>query len=241
MSQSTLAASIWHRELTEFVMRPRAMVIKLAFPLVVALPLVLSAAPAFYAGMALTMLVAVIGTLGAGAVLTRERTAGLTLRYRLLPRQASSLLLERLAANAAIDLGQVLPVLVLVAVRHPADLIWWPALLLGTAAVLLTGNVLGAWASTTSSSPGEVMLVIFLPLLPALFLSGVFVPLGQPLLTISRFLPFTYLHAALVGGLGGSSALAGLSEWQTLIGSLAFLIIAVVAGALLGRVVLEAD
>ena len=104
-----LAVTILQRELVEFAQRRRPLIIKLAFPLLVGIPLV-SAAPPFYAAMSLTMLIAIIGTLGAGAVLTRERQSGLTLRYRTLPVTPGRLLIERLSTSAAIDLLQAVPV-----------------------------------------------------------------------------------------------------------------------------------
>jgi len=115
-----LAGTVWQRELLEFYQRRRALVIKLLFPLFIAIPLLFSRAPVIYVAMALTMLITIIGALGAGAVLTRERLVGLTVRYRTLPVTPGRLLLERLSINAAIDFLQLLPVLLLVAVRHPA-------------------------------------------------------------------------------------------------------------------------
>src|SRR3989454_11071153 len=147
-----LAGTIWQRELVEFAQRRRALVIKLAFPLLVAIPLLFSSAPPIYAAMALTMLVTIIGPLGAGAVLTRERQAGLTLRYRTLPVTPGRLLIERLSTSAFIDVLQVTPVLVLIGLRHPSHFAWWPALVLSTAAVILIGNLMGAAASTLSDS-----------------------------------------------------------------------------------------
>jgi ABC-type multidrug transport system permease subunit len=189
--------------------------------------------------MALTMLITIIGALGAGAVLTRERLVGLTVRYRTLPVTPGRLLLERLSINAAIDFLQLLPVLLLVAVRHPAGIAWWPALLLTSLAALLVGNLLGAAASMLSDSPGEVMLYIFIPLLPVLYLSGVFVPLTEPaLLVVSRFLPFSYLHQALLGALGGRP---NLLPWEALLGGVGFLVGAAGLTGLLGRRVLESE
>jgi ABC-type multidrug transport system permease subunit len=234
-----LPATIWQREAIEFAQRRRALVIKLAFPLLIAIPLVLSGAPVVYAAMGITMLIAIIGPLGAGAVLTRDRQSGLTLRYRTLPVTPGRLLLERLGSNAAIDFIQVLPVLVLIWLRHPGTFAWWPALLIGTAAALLIGNLLGAVASTLSDSPGEVMLYVVIPLLPLLFLSGVFTPPTNGVwLAISRFLPFSYLHEAVLGALGGS---ASLVPWETLLGAFGFLVGAVGLTGRLGRRVLEAE
>ena len=136
-------------------------------------------------------------------------------------------------------LVQLAPVLVLIAVRHPSLPAWWAPLLVSIAAVLLLGNLLGAVASTLSDSPGEVMLYVFIPLLPLLYLSGVFTPLSQPvLLVISRLLPFSYLHESLLGALGGQ---ANLLPWETLLGGFGFLVGAAGLTGLLGRRVTESD
>ncbi|GAC1479822.1 MAG: hypothetical protein PVSMB9_03890 [Candidatus Dormibacteria bacterium] len=234
-----LASTIWQRELLEFYQRRRALVVKLLFPLLVAIPLLFSAAPAFYQALALTMLITIIGALGAGAVLTRERLVGLTVRYRTLPVTPGRLLLERLASNAGIDLIQLSPVVLLILLRHPGRIAWWPPLVLATMAVLLVGNLLGAVASVLSDSPGEVMLYVFIPLLPLLYLAGVFTPLTDPtLIVVSRLLPFSYLHEAILGALGGQP---NLPAWETLLGALGFLIGAVGLTGRLGRRVLESD
>jgi ABC-type transport system involved in multi-copper enzyme maturation permease subunit len=234
-----LAATIWQRELIEFVQRRRALVIKLAFPLLVAIPLLFSGAPPIYAAIGITTLVAIVGALGAAAVLSRERQSGLTLRYRTLPVTPGRLLIERLGTNASIDFIQIAPVLLAIAIRRPAGFEWWPALLLATAAVLLIGNLLGAVASTLSDSPGEVMLYVVLPLLPLLFLSGAFAPLTNPvLLVISRILPFSYLHEAILGALGGP---ANLLHWETFLGGAGFLIGAAGLTGRFGRRVIEVD
>jgi ABC-type multidrug transport system permease subunit len=200
---------------------------------------VLSGAPPIYAAMALTMLVTIVGALGAGAVLTRERQSGLTVRYRTLPVTPGRLLIERLATNGLIDFLQVVPVLVLTAARHPTAFTWWPALLVTTGSVLLIGNLLGAVASTLSDSPGEVMLYVVIPLLPLLFLAGVFTPVEEPvLLAVSRLLPFSYLHQALLGSLGGQP---NLLPWEALLGGVGFLVGALGLTGRLGRRVLESD
>ena len=233
-----LPGTIWQRELVEFAQRRRALVVKLAFPLVLAIPLV-GAAPPVYAAITLTMLVAIIGALGAGAVLSRERLSGLSLRYRTLPVTPGRLLIERLSTSAAIDLLQVTPVLLLIALAHPSEFAWWPALLLGIAAVLLVGNLMGAVAATLSDSPGEVMLYVFIALLPLLYLSGVFTPFTQPvLLVVSRVLPFSYLHESLLGALGGHP---NLLPWESMLGGFGFLVGAVGLTGRLGRRVLESD
>jgi len=230
MSPPALPASIWQRELIEFEQRRRALVVKLLFPLLIALPLVYSRAAGVYAAM---------GALGSGAVLSRERAIGLNVRYRLLPRRPAAVLLERVAAGAAIDLVQMLVVLVLIAFRQPTRLAWLPAILLAAAGVLAACNVLGAWASSLTRSPGEVMLAVLLPLLPALYLSGVFTAPAAPLLAaISRLLPFTYLHDALLGALTGRPQ---LTPWADAAAGIVFLAVSAALTGLLARRVLERD
>ena len=105
--------------------------------------------------------------------------------------------------------------------------------------MLLIGNLMGAVASTLSDSPGEVMLYVFIVLLPLLFLSGVFTSLSDPaLLAVSRLLPFSYLHESFVGALGGQP---NLLAWETLIGGFGFLVGAAGLTGRLGRRVLESD
>jgi len=234
-----LPATIWQRELVEFLQRRRALVIKLSFPLLIGMPLILGGAPLFSAATALTMLFAVIGAVGSAAVLSRERSTGLALRYRTLPVRPGRLLFERLATNAAIDFLQIVPALILIGIRSPAGFAWWPALILTIAAGLAIGNLLGAVASILSDSPGEVMLFVFVPLLPAFFLSGLFTPFSDPvLLTVSRLLPFSYLHQSLLGALGGHP---NLFPWETALGGAGFLVGAGGLIGLFGRRVVEAD
>lgn len=231
-----MTTSLAGRELLDVVRRPGALLIKLAYPLVVGVPLLWSAAPAFYAAMAVTMLAATLAGLGTAAVLARERSAGLQLRLRLLPRPAGRVVRERLVAFAAVDLAQLLPLLALVALRHPGAAGWWPALLLALASVLLWANLVGAFASTMAGSPGEVMLWAMLPLLPAFYLSGLFVPAAGTMAVVARLLPFSYLHDALTGALGGSPALGPAACAAA---GAAGIALAVAAAGAIGRRVLE--
>jgi ABC-type multidrug transport system permease subunit len=232
-----LATTVWGRELAELLRRPAALALKLGYPLVVGVPLLWSTAPSFYASMAITMLAATLAGLGTAAVLARERASGLQLRYRLLPRPAGSLLTARLLAFAAVDLAQLLPLLALVALRHPAAARWWPAVLLTLAGTLLAANALGALASSLAASPGEVMLWVMLPLLPAFYLSGLFLPPAGPMAVVARLLPFSYLHDALDGALGGRPA---IDPAAAAVAGLAFLLLSAASARAIGRRVLEA-
>jgi ABC-type multidrug transport system permease subunit len=234
-----LPATIWQRELAEFTRRPRLLAIKMLFPLAVAAPLLHSSAPAFYAAMALTMLLSTMAPLGAGAVLARERASGLTLRYRLLPAPPGRVGMERILASAGVDVLQVAPVLVLVMTSRPGQARWWPALWLGALATLVVGNLVGGLATTLTRSPGEVMLFVLLPVLPALYLAGVFTPFTDPVRqAITRLFPFAYLHESLLGSLGGASP---MTPAQAAGGAGLYLAAALITARLLGRHLVEAE
>jgi hypothetical protein len=238
MSIAPLASTIWQRELVEFTERRQALAIKLAYPLVLGIPLLFSRVPVSSTAIALTMLVGLTSALGTGAVLSRERASGLALRYRLLPVRPGTLLVERLAVYAAIDVLQFAPLLVLLGFRHPEAAAFWPALVVTVAGSMLFANLLGAFVSTLSRAPAEVMLYTIIPLLACFYLSGIFVSPQQPLLVVvSRLLPFSYLHEALLGSLGAGASLA---PWEAFTGGLGYVVGALALTGLLGRRIVEA-
>jgi hypothetical protein len=238
MSSPGLVSTVWQRELVEFTQRRHALAIKLAYPVVLGIPLLFSRVPASDAAIALTMLVGLTSALGTGAVLSRERASGLALRYRLLPVRPGTLLIERLGVYAAIDVLQFTPLLVLLGLRHPEAAAFWPALVVTVAASMLAGNLLGAFVSTLSRAPAEVMLYTIIPLLAAFYLSGIFVSPQQPaMVVVSRLLPFTYLHEALLGSLGAG---ANLAPWEAFMDGLGFIVGSLALTGLLGRRIAEA-
>jgi ABC-2 type transport system permease protein len=238
VTTATLVSTVWQRELVEFTQRRQALAIKLAYPLVLGIPLLFSRVPVFDIALALTMLVGLTSALGTGAVLSRERASGLALRYRLLPVRPGTLLVERLGVYAVIDVLQFAPLLILIGLRHPEAAAFWPALVVTIAASMLAGNLLGAFVSTLSRAPAEVMLYTIIPLLAALYLSGVFVSSQQPVMVfVSRLLPFSYLHEALLGSLGAGASLAA---WEAFTGGLGFIAGALALTGLLGRRIVEA-
>ena len=238
MSSANLASTVWQRELVEFTQRRHALAIKLAYPLVLGIPLIFSRVPASDAAIALTMLVGLTSALGTGAVLSRERASGLALRYRLLPVRPGTLLVERLGVYAAIDVLQFAPLLILLGLRHLEAAAFWPALLVTVAGSMLAGNLLGAFVSTLSRAPAEVMLYTIIPLLACFYLSGIFVSPHQPVMVVvSRLLPFSYLQQALLGSLGAG---AGLTPWEAFTGGLGYVVGALALTGLLGRRIVEA-
>ena len=67
---------LWRLELLGTLSRRRALAIKMGFPLLLVIPLAATHAPQFFAGMLLTVLMAMVGTVGTGVSVTRSRGAG---------------------------------------------------------------------------------------------------------------------------------------------------------------------
>ena len=232
----TASIQIVEAEWLELLARPRALVVKLLYPLVIGVPLVFLALPSL-GSMAVTLLVSTVSGLGTAAVLGRERSAGLNLRFRLAPRPAGRTVLDRVVAASTVDLVQVAPLLVLAVAVHPGGVAWVPALAAALAGTVLTVNALGAFASSLGSSPGEVMVWVMLPLLPSFYLSGLFVVPSGPLAAIARAFPFGYLRSALEGTLAGRPTYGAVT---CAIAGAAFAALGAAAAYAAGRRVLEA-
>ena len=232
----TASLQILEAEWLELLARPRGLVVKLLYPLVIGVPLVFLAPPSL-GSMAVTLLVSTVSGLGTAAVLGRERSAGLHLRFRLAPRPAGRTVLDRVVAASTVDLVQVAPLLVLAVAVHPGGVAWVPALAAALAGTVLTVNALGAFASSLGSSPGEVMVWVMLPLLPSFYLSGLFVAPAGPLAIVAHALPFGYLRAALEGTLGGRPTYGAVT---CAIAGAAFAALGAAAAYAAGRRVLEA-
>jgi hypothetical protein len=98
------------RELAIVLSRPRALAIKAGLPLLLALVLVAGHAPTFWAGMLLTVLVAMVGAVGTAVSVSRARDAGFLTRLAATPGSRPRLLAGWVLAAAAVDVVQLLPV-----------------------------------------------------------------------------------------------------------------------------------
>ncbi|MDQ6848212.1 MAG: hypothetical protein M3019_11645, partial [Candidatus Dormibacteraeota bacterium] len=104
--------SVAGRELAIVLSRPRAMAIKAGLPLALAVLLVAGHAPTFWAGMLLTVLVAMVGAVGTAVSVSRAREAGFLTRLAATPGSRPRVLTGWVLAAAAVDLVQLLPVAV---------------------------------------------------------------------------------------------------------------------------------
>lgn len=233
-----LPAGMWTREWLLTLARPRAVLVKLAMPLLLGVPLVAGRAPTFWAGMLLTVLVAMVGAVGSGVALARARASGLLARLAVVPRPAWRTVGGWVLAAAAVDTVQLLPVAAVVLASGAAEPPTAVALLLCIPAVVLATNALGCALSLLADGPGEVLLDVVVVLAPLLFLGGLFtgVPRDGWRWWAARLNPFAYLHSGFVGALGGSPA---FGAGALLLAALATAAVALGGLALLSRRLLE--
>jgi ABC-2 type transport system permease protein len=227
-----LPGTMFAREVLVTLNRPRALLIKMLFPLALALPLVAGHAPTFWAAMLLTVLCAMVGAVGAAMNVARARDAGLLTRLALSPRPAWRLMCTWVAGGAVIDVLQLAPAVVAVILLAPVTAGAALALIVSVIAVLVIANVLGFAVAAFGGGAGEVLLDSVVLLAPLLFLGGLFtgVPAAGVRAALARVDPFAYLHAAFIAALGGSA------EFDTLTIVVAALVTVVVALALTAMV-----
>jgi ABC-2 type transport system permease protein len=200
-----LPAGMLGREWLVTLARPRTVVMRLVMPLVLAAPLLAGRAPTFWAGMLLSVLVAMFGAVGSGIGLARARSSGLLTRLAIVPRPAHRLVAGWVLAGASVDAVQLLPVLAAVLVAGAPGPAAATALLASAVSALIVANTLGFLLARLAGGPGEVLLDVAVVLAPLLFLGGLFtgVPAGGWRHVAAVLDPFTYLHAAFVAALGG--------------------------------------
>lgn len=232
------ATHLWELELRGTLARRRALVIKLAFPMVLVIPLVTTGAPPFFAGMLLTVLIAMVGTVGTGVTITRSRGSGWLDRLAVLPLPAWRVGLELFFAGWLVDILQATLVFLVIAIAErpdPATLVTtW---LLALAALAFSGAI-GLGIAALTDHPGEAMLYLSVVLAPLLFLSGLFtgIPAEGIRYWVAQVLPFSYLDEGFQLLLGGNPPYG--DPMGFLIAAVVFFAISVAATAALGRAVL---
>jgi ABC-type multidrug transport system permease subunit len=199
--------SVASRELAIVVSRPRALAIKAGLPLALAIVLVAGHAPTFWAGMLLTVLVAMVGAVGTAVSVSRAREAGFLTRLAATPGSRPRLLAGWVLAAAAVDFVQMVPVAVAVLLTGGGGATDFAVLLVVLAATLVLTNVLGCLITLAAANAAEVLLDVVVVLAPLLYLGGLFtgVPAAGWRSMAAAVDPFSHLHSAFIGVLGGSA------------------------------------
>ncbi len=194
-SASFPTPSLWQLELKATLSRRRALVIKMGFPLLLVIPLAATGAPQFFAGMLLTILIAMVGTVGTGVSVTRSRGIGWLDRLAVLPLPAWRISLEIFVAGWLVDCAQATIIFAILEVaQRPDPLIIVSTWLLALATLAFSGAI-GLGVATLTDNAGEAMLFLSVILAPLLFLSGLFtgVPGEGVRYWVAQVLPFSYL------------------------------------------------
>jgi ABC-type multidrug transport system permease subunit len=226
------------RELAIVLSRPRAMAIKAGLPLLLALVLVAGHAPTFWGGMLLTVLVAMVGAVGTAVSVSRARDDGFLTRLAATPGSRARLLAGWVLAAAAVDLVQLLPVALAAALAGAGTPASFGVLLVALAAALVVTNVLGCVITLAAANAAEVLLDVVVVLAPLLYLGGLFtgVPADGWRAAVAAADPFSHLHSAFIGVLGGSATYDSVVDVTALVAGAA---VALTALLMVSRRVLE--
>ena len=232
--------SLAGRELAIVLSRPRALAIKAGLPLALALVLVAGHAPTFWAAMLLTVLVAMVGAVGTAVTVSRARDAGFLTRLAATPGSRPRLLIGWVLAAAGIDVVQLLPVAIAAWLTGGGGATEFAVLATVLAATLVVTNVLGCVITLAAATAAEVLLDVVVLLAPLLYLGGLFtgVPAGGWRAVVAAVDPFSHLHSAFIGMLGGSATYPGGAD---VIAALGAALVAIAALAGLSRRILERD
>jgi ABC-2 type transport system permease protein len=189
----------WKKDVTLFLSRRFALLIKMLYPMALIVPVAVSDIPAQYAAAVIGIVAVMAGTFGAGESLTVDLNDGILVRVALTPLSPRRIVFEILVVNAVLDFIQLLPALLLVYVLHPAPLVWVLAATFGIFATLVTANCIGIFIANFTSSPADVLLYATAILAPLIYVSGFFRnqnPTGISA-TLRDFVPFAYMNDAL--------------------------------------------
>jgi ABC-2 type transport system permease protein len=189
----------WKKEVSLFLSRRFALLIKMLYPVAIIAPVAASDIPARYAAAVVGIVAIMAGTFGAGESLTSDLNDGILARVALTPLSPQRLVFEILAVNAALDFVQLLPALLVVYLLHPVSLVWVLAATFAVFATLVAANCIGVFIANFTSSPADVLLYATAILFPLIYVSGFFRnqnPTGV-LATLRDFVPFAYANDAL--------------------------------------------
>jgi hypothetical protein len=196
--------AVWRTEWLTALRRRRLLLLNTLIPLTFVATIAFSSAPAVHASAVFAVLFALFGTFGSSIPLIRDGESGLLQRYLLTGVHPGGLLLQRLLATAALDLIQLTPSVLVIAVARgssPAQLAMLvPAMVVG----LLAANALGALTAALARSVAEGALFSAMAALLLLHMGGAFrSPVPETWqATLEAWSPFRPLHETLLAAVG---------------------------------------
>lgn len=206
-------ANVFQVELACLLAGRRTLAMKLALPLLAALPFALADMPAGIKAGGVAMLVLFISLFGSAVAMVRRRGDGLLTRLRLLPIPRWLVVCDFLLAGAAMDVvqgGGAIAMLLLAAATAvtPAGLLVMAAALCATV-LLLNAAGMALAAAIKGSAEVHLAAAVLVGLLGST--SGLF-PVPPPLAAaagaIAPYNPIAYLAASLRQAIGAEAAAA---------------------------------
>ncbi len=161
-------------EIMEDLRGRRSLLLKIALPIILVLPLTLKGVPESLRLAGLPLIALFLGVLGASVGLTRWRERGILPRLAMLPTSRRRMLLQFVAANAAMDGVQMTTpsLVVLASFSPPAGAVLLVAVAMAACVVL--SNCVGVLVSVAAGGSGEVHLLSALCVLGIAGISGLF-------------------------------------------------------------------
>ncbi len=196
-------SNIFRKEIIETLRNRKLVAIKMVFPFLIVLSMLMGTPPLTATAGLITMLVVFIGVFGTGIGIIKEKTDGMFNRIIVTPLTPRRIILENLLAGVVIEFVQFSPILIAVIAIFSPSPEWIISLFLSMTAAVVTANVIGLIISSLSSSMGEVHLYSALSLFPVFATSGIFTPLKNSVqVYLAFFSPFAHLKQALLAVFG---------------------------------------
>jgi hypothetical protein len=189
---------IWSLEWRIALRSRRLFAFNVLVPLLLVVPVAFGGAPRQHAAMVYALLIMFFGTFGGAIPLVRDAEKGLLARVARTGTSRYALVLERVLANATIDLVQLAPSIAAIVIADASTPAATLALLAAAACALVAANAIGVWTAAFGRSIAEAALFSAVVALLAAHFSGVFrIPApGSFGDIVQPLLPFTWLHAA---------------------------------------------
>lgn len=195
---------VWRTEWLTALRRRRLFLLNTLIPLAFVAGIALSPAPAVHSAAVFTVLFTLFGTFGSSIPLIRDGESGLLRRYILTGVHPGSFLFQHIFATAALDLVQLTPSILVLAVSRGSSAAQLtmvvPAMVLG----MIAANALGTLTAALAKSVAEGALFSAVAALVLLHWSGAFrtpAP-GTWQAVLEAWSPFRPLHESLLAAAG---------------------------------------
>jgi ABC-type transport system involved in cytochrome c biogenesis permease component len=199
-----MSTAIWALEWRQAARRRRVMAFSAGVPLLLVGAVALGRAPAPHAALVYTVLFTFFGAFGAAVPWARDEERGWLHRLVLTGVGMPWLAVQRVLAAALIDLIELIPSLLVIALVYRVTAVEAVGLVIAVAWGLLTANTLGVLVACIAASLAETALLASVAALLLLHGAGVFRAPGPGSVAeaVQPAVPFHYMHEAIRAAVG---------------------------------------